>query len=205
MITKSEQFSELFKALSAAHQSIGGAVRGSANPFLKNRYAALEDILIAVKPALAENNLSFLQDIDYADGHVIVTGLLTHDSGQWLETSLRFPLNKTDPQELGKLSTYCRRYQAAALFSVPQVDTDAKASMLRGQDPQEAPQQAPSGTIDKGQAKILAELITTSESDLEAFLKLFKVASLAEFPEARYRQATDMLRKKLDQAQGGKK
>jgi hypothetical protein len=64
-------------------------------------------------------------------GAVVVTTLLAHASGEWIETRLAMGLESTDPQAIGSALTYARRYGLCALVGVApgDVDDDAAAAM----------------------------------------------------------------------------
>jgi hypothetical protein len=63
------------------------------------------------------------------DNTVIVETILTHTSGQWIQSELALPLLKADPQGVGSAITYGRRYGLAAIIGiVADVDDDGNAA-----------------------------------------------------------------------------
>jgi hypothetical protein len=111
---------------------MGGAVKGSANPFFKSSYADLTSVIKAIKEPCFKHGLSYVQ-LPHRDGNSIgVVTRLIHTSGQWLEHEFTLPMVKGDPQAAGSAITYARRYALQALFGIPAVDDDAESSMLRG-------------------------------------------------------------------------
>ena len=137
----SEQLEKLSEALCAAQGAMGGAVKGSANPFFKSSYADLTSVIKAIKQPCFDNGLSYVQ-LPHRDGNSIgVVTRLMHTSGQWLEHEFTLPMVKGDPQAAGSAITYARRYALQALFGIPAVDDDAEAAVLRnGEQPTVRPE-----------------------------------------------------------------
>lgn len=128
----SESIEKLAEALCAAQGEMGGAVKGSANPFFKSSYADLTSVIRAIKEPCFKHGLSYVQ-LPHRDGNSIgVTTRLIHTSGQWLEHEFTLPMVKGDPQAAGSAITYARRYALQALFGIPAVDDDSESAMLRG-------------------------------------------------------------------------
>ena len=132
----SESLEKLSLALCSAQGAMGGAVKGSANPFFKSSYADLTSVIKAIKQPCFDNGLSYVQ-LPHRDGNSIgVVTRLMHTSGQWLEHEFTLPMVKGDPQAAGSAITYARRYALQALFGIPAVDDDAEAAVLRnGEQP----------------------------------------------------------------------
>ena len=128
----SETIEKLALALCSAQGEMGGAVKGSANPFFKSSYADLTSVIKAIKEPCFKNGLSYVQ-LPHRDGNSIgVTTRLIHTSGQWIEHEFTLPMVKGDPQAAGSAITYARRYALQALFGIPAVDDDSESAMLRG-------------------------------------------------------------------------
>src|SRR5215475_2439529 len=99
-------------------------------------YAPLDAILAAVRPVLAENDLAIAQLLAGAEngaGAALVTQL-RHASGELIESA--FPFRPPDdPQALGSLLTYLRRYAITALLGIA-ADTDDDGAGAKGSPPQ---------------------------------------------------------------------
>jgi len=128
---QSEAIDKLAAALAKAQAAMGGAVKDSANPFFKSRYADLTSVVKAVKEPFAENGLSYVQFPFSTERGVGVTTRLMHSSGQWLEDQYVLPLVKPDPQAAGSAITYARRYALQAVAGIPTADDDAEAAMVQ--------------------------------------------------------------------------
>ena len=84
--------------------------RNADNPFFKSNYTDLAAMSEALYPLLTAEGLSVVQG---GDGSTLDTMLL-HTSGEWIRTSLTMPA-ESNPQKLGSIVTYFRRYALAAL------------------------------------------------------------------------------------------
>jgi hypothetical protein len=157
-MNSSPEINELATALAKAQAMMTGALKDSANPFFKSKYADLESVWQACRKALTDNGMAVVQygaviDQDGGAAQVLVTRLL-HSSGQWLEGC--FPIRAKDesPQAMGSAITYARRYGLAAMVGVYQTDDDAEAA--QGRPMQHSPHPDTSA-IPKGQAQTYAD------------------------------------------------
>ncbi len=140
----SEQVNELATALSAAQSEIEGATKDKINPAFRSKYADLGSVVDACKAALVKHGLSFTQVFEpSAEGTLMLTTMLLHQSGQWLRGTCLMPLAKVDPQGYGSAATYARRYGLAAIVGVCPEDDDGNAASGR-QDTYQGRQQQPS-------------------------------------------------------------
>lgn len=129
-------------ALCEAQAVMKRALKDSTNPFHKSKYADLESVWDACKDALTASNLSVMQTFETIEGASHIVTMLLHASGQFITSSLKLPfpfdtveknsgqvIVKNDPQTLGSVITYCRRYALAALLGVVQTDDDAQQAV----------------------------------------------------------------------------
>jgi hypothetical protein len=130
MIT-SESISDLAAALCKAQTVMGGALKDSANPFFKSKYADLESVWSACRQALTSNGLSVVQGTDGTDVSVGVSTRLIHTSGQWIESTVWMTPKDGSPQAVGSAITYARRYGLAAMVGIYQTDDDAESAQGR--------------------------------------------------------------------------
>jgi hypothetical protein len=126
---KSTQLDALGPAMAKAQRDMAGAKKGSSNPFFKSKYADLASVAEACREALTSNGLSVIQGPESEDGDmVILHTMLLHESGQWIESTLRMRPVKADPQGMGSCITYARRYTLAAMCGVAPEDDDGNAA-----------------------------------------------------------------------------
>jgi hypothetical protein len=135
----SENLNELATALAKAQGEITGALKDSANPFFKSKFADLASCWDACRSALSKNGLAVTQ-FPQSDptGTYLVTNLL-HSSGQWMRSDMVLQPKDETSQAMGSALTYARRYALCAVVGVAQVDDDGNAASGRservGHDP----------------------------------------------------------------------
>lgn len=128
----SDSCGKLVPALVAALAKIEAARKGAENLHLKNRYADLASVLEAARPPLAEHGLAILQPASTVreDGQwiVVVTTTILHESGEWIESTLRIPSIDARAQAIGSAMTYGRRYSLTSMLGMRAEDDDGNAA-----------------------------------------------------------------------------
>lgn len=127
---KSESIAGLAAALAKAQGAMKGAVKDSANPFFKSKYADLASVVEAIRVAFASNGLSYIQTVEPSDkDEVRVETTILHSSGEWISCGvLSLPVSKSDAQGYGSALTYARRYSLSAATGVAPEDDDGNAA-----------------------------------------------------------------------------
>lgn len=118
--------------MAAAQGVMKGALKDSANPFFKSRYADLASVVEAIRAAFSANGLSYIQTVEPSDkDEVRVETTLLHSSGEWISCGiLSLPVSKIDAQGYGSALTYARRYSLSAAVGVAPEDDDGNAASL---------------------------------------------------------------------------
>jgi hypothetical protein len=160
---------ELFTALALAQAEMEAATKDSNNPFFKSKYADLNSVMGAVKPALAKHGLAFIQVCRESDAHATIETVIIHSSGEQFACGpVSVPVNKNDAQGYGSALTYARRYSLASAFGVGAEDDDGNAA-------------AKAKPVEQVPPKLVNPLIKTPDYDLteaRAF-ELYSAAKLA--------------------------
>ncbi len=128
---QSESINELADALCKAQGEIEGATKDAVNPFHKSKYADLHSVIACAKEPLANNGLSVVQPTQIINGQLCLVTLLMHKSGQWIKGIVPLISDKQDPQSIGKIFTYYRRYAYSSLLNISQYDDDAEEAMKK--------------------------------------------------------------------------
>jgi hypothetical protein len=131
---RSPAIDQLAQALNKAQGALEGAEKNAKGH--KHEYADLTEVWRVARPVLANNGLAILQIFDRTETGTILITLLTHESGQFVES--RLPLMAvTDYHALGSAVTYSRRYSLAAILGIAPAgeDDDGQATM----PPQDSP------------------------------------------------------------------
>jgi hypothetical protein len=120
---------ELATALVKAQAEMEAATKDSANPFFKSKYADLNAVMGAIKPAIAKYGLAFTQNCHDAPDAAKVETIIWHESGEHVSCGvISVPVAKHDAQGYGSALTYARRYSLSAAFGVGAEDDDGNAA-----------------------------------------------------------------------------
>ena len=126
-IWKSDNIDKLAQALSKAQSEMKGAEKKSTNPFFNSGYADLHTVIEASLPYLTKYGLSVIQGNEGKPGEFYVTTMLLHESGQWIKSKLKMPVEKATAQSIGSTITYGRRYGLSAMVGISQYDDDGNS------------------------------------------------------------------------------
>ncbi|MDQ2823597.1 MAG: ERF family protein [Pseudomonadota bacterium] len=125
----SESIIKFAPAFVKAQAEISGASKDKANPAFKSKYADLQSVTDAIRPAAAAHGLAYFQDATMTeDSKLLLITRVIHESGEWVEYEMRMPIAKLDPQGFGSAMTYARRYSLSAAFGVAPEDDDGNAA-----------------------------------------------------------------------------
>lgn len=133
-MNKSDEIKDLATALSKAQNEFKPIFKTSSNPFYKSSYAALDEVISCTQKALSKNGLAVIQGNEATESGVVITTLLAHTSGQWVESKLTMTPTKNDPQGIGSAITYGRRYALSAILGVAsEEDDDANSASTKNE------------------------------------------------------------------------
>jgi len=128
-MASSESIKELATALSKLQGQLTFAVKDSANPFFKSKYADLESVWDSCRDALAKNGLAVIQmPGNYFEGRMWLITRLVHSSGEWIEQEMSIPVAKQDAHGCLAAVTYMRRGALAAFLGIVQADDDGNVA-----------------------------------------------------------------------------
>jgi hypothetical protein len=150
-------------------------------------FAPFEEIMDRVQPLLNTHGFSVSFDMDFSEGRVTETCILTHESGHQRRNKFIVrigsgPPKATETQADGAAATYAKRVALCnALNIVIEVDTDARNE---------------GAPISPEQAQTLREMVKDTKSDEAAFLKYAGAKSYEEIGSERYAALFAALQKK---------
>lgn len=126
----SESIKQIAEALVSAQKEIKFAIKDSTNPHFKSKYANINSTIDAIKPALNNNGIAFIQSLTPSDDSKLhLTTRLIHSSGEWIEDTAVCPLQKQDAQAVGSAISYIRRYSLSAFLGLySDTDDDGQAA-----------------------------------------------------------------------------
>lgn len=207
-----DKMTALYAALAAA--------QGQFRPIVKNRtvqirmkaggsfafrYADLEEITSATRPALSANGLSVLHPLTTEpSGKTYMQTILAHAGGGVIvsQVELPAPTSYADPKEFGAASSYLRRYCVSSLLGIAaDDDLDENGRDMGGAGATGATDEAATvgALVDTLMAGARA---TTTDADALAYWKANNV-KLAKYPHAfdELKQAVAAHRQSLRQQQ----
>jgi hypothetical protein len=126
--------SKVLAALSRAQSKFETVRRDAENPAFKragkvSRYATLESVIEAVRPALQSEGLVLVQKNIYVNGFFGVETRLVHlESGEETTSQFIAPLEKQNAQGVASILTYARRYEYFTLLGLVSEDDDGNAA-----------------------------------------------------------------------------
>lgn len=131
---KSEQINELAAALAAAQGEIEPPIKNkkvsqkgvsrSGKEYNKEYfYADLPQIVEVIKKVLPKHGLSYSQMPGVEHGAAVLSTMIMHKSGQFIEGFVQMPQGMT-PQELGSWLTYMKRYCLASAIGIAAEEDD---------------------------------------------------------------------------------
>jgi hypothetical protein len=117
---KSESIKEITKAMIKFHGEVGKVSKNSTNPYFKSKYGDLNAYLDVIKAPLANSGLALFQ-MPVTNG---LRTILSHESGEYIESEMTIPNLPNDPQKVGAALTYMRRYMIASILGLNAEDND---------------------------------------------------------------------------------
>lgn len=216
-VDQSDELNELFAALAEAQKEITNAEADQDNDFLNSKYASLAAVFNTIRKPLADQGLAILQFPVHSDDKAValLDTYLTHKSGQYMVTRWSMPLKDNQPQTIGTVMTYMRRYSVSAITAVAQWDDDAQSAQ-KGADEYDriSPKEADAilikadelfGATDEGGkadsvvGRMLEKIFSTKDNIIDR---------VADIPAGQHEQALKLLEnqhKRESEANGGPK
>lgn len=199
-MNKSEDLTELAKALSSAQKVMANPLTDQSNPFFKSQFLSLAALMDAVRP-IAEYGLSYTQIVGRSsDGVYNLQTVLMHSSGQYITSE--YPIickDMTDPQKFGGAVSYARRYALQAIVGITgDKDDDGNLASQPGKNP---PQKAETQEkIGPDLARSLIALVPIPELDniKNGIYRAFNINRIEDIPKNQFQRVCDGLRKKFE-------
>lgn len=128
---QSEQINELATALAKAQALFVSVpktkiarIPTKAGGEYSYNYSDLADTIDMIRKPLSDNGLSIVQMPSGENGMCEVYTQLSHASGQWIGSTIRYVVSAGDIKLLGTAITYLRRYALAAMLGLASDDDD---------------------------------------------------------------------------------
>jgi hypothetical protein len=115
---------ELYEALAKAKAEFKPLIKDANNPFFKSKYITLDGIIGAIDEALLKNGLTYRHIVQDEQMQCVIH----HKSGSELVAASIPFLTINDPQKMGAVITYQRRYTLEMAMGVAgELDDDANS------------------------------------------------------------------------------
>ena len=164
------------------------------------KYAPLEIILAATRPALARHELAVVQSVVVDEqGVEQLRTTLVHSSGEWMSNQVPVVIStnvKAGPQQFGSATTYARRYGYSQLLCIA-ADEDDDGNAAEGNALTDTSKPEP---LSADQLIALRDKIAEANADEKAFAKFLDVYVLEDLPVSRFTTAMKALEKKIEKA-----
>ncbi len=171
MNTQSDNIDALAAALAKAQSEMGSVHKDAANPYFRSAYSSLANVWETVKPSLTKNGLSIVQLPSSDERGYFVQTQLMHSSGQWIRSSTYMKPAKEDPQGIGSLISYARRYALMAMVMACPDDDDGEAAMGRNNNAPQKPVESPKPAVKVEPAKPVEKPATEAPKAKESASK----------------------------------
>ncbi len=121
------------KKLIELQKKLKPIVKGSENPFFKSRYFDINAIIETIKPIIDDLGIVISQPIVILDGKNILKTVVSDIDGAVLAESSMIIPETNDPQKLGSIITYYRRYSLQSLLFLQAEDDDGNRASSKVQ------------------------------------------------------------------------
>jgi hypothetical protein len=213
---KSESIKELAEALCNLQEEIIDVPKNSTAKSISKSgkeysrdYANLLGVVEIARPLLKKHGLSITQHPGiFRNGNVVLETLITHKSGEWIESEFEIPYIKFDgqnePQSVGTLISYARRYVLKGIYGMADADSDAqgmaskdkniKPQYVKAYTDQKEPPKSTDPIINDDQVKHLRMLINGDDSTNQWIKMMYNVKSATELTVSQYIEISNRIR-----------
>jgi len=149
----------IYEKLFLIQTEVGKVAKDSTNPFYNSKYFDINKLIEHIHPFLFKNNLLLMQPIEDGQVKSIIMDVETEDQ---VISSIPMP-NIDDPQAIGKVITYYRRYTLASLLALQAEDDDGNAGHQAYKQEQKAWLNEGTKEWDNAETKLRAGEITVRD------------------------------------------
>lgn len=124
-----ETAKNIYTQLFALQNEIGAIAKTETNPFFKSKYFDINKLLEELKPMLEKHGLVVIQPLTNLNGKPAIETVVASTLCDGEIRSITPLPENPDPQKMGAITTYYRRYALQSLFLLQAEDTDANDVM----------------------------------------------------------------------------
>lgn len=116
----------IYQKIGVVQNEIGTLTKDKTNPYFKSKYLDINSLLETLQPELQKQSLILLQPLTSVDGVNVLETIITDGEDEIKSTTI-LPVND-DPQKMGSIITYFRRYALVSMLALPAEDDDANSA-----------------------------------------------------------------------------
>ena len=203
---RSDQIADLIASLSKAQGEYPRITFNRKDAYFEEEYADFDTIMSAIRPILSRNGLAVVQQQRIHDnGQTLLHTILTHNSGQWMESRARILPLKEGARVYGSELNYQKTQALTTLLGVTvtndSADDNAYAAMLpsrmtgeKGTAINHSVENLSRDTITKEQLEELEYELAEYEDLAKMILDQWKLQALADMPKSKYMKAITKIR-----------
>jgi hypothetical protein len=124
----SDKIDIIMPALLKVKLEMEAVSKDSINPHFRSKFSSLNNYLESIEPLLQKNKMVLLQP---STRDSIETIIFHAESGQYVSSEIKIPDNVIDPQKMGSLFSYFRRYALAGLLAFQTNDDNDAEGFVR--------------------------------------------------------------------------
>ena len=113
----------IYKKLLKFQEEVGAVAKDSKNPHFGNKYFDINNVLEEIKPILTKHGLVVTQPLKEDAVFSVITDV---ETGEDIQSFLHFDATERNPQKIGSIITYYRRYTLCSLLGIAGEDDDAE-------------------------------------------------------------------------------
>ncbi len=214
--TRSDELKDLFSALAEAQSEMPAVAGNKENPYFKEKYIDLGDMIAASRPSLTKYGLGVIQQLlPNDDGQMILHTILSHSSGQWIESRIRIIPPKNDIRTMDSYTTSLKRSSYGALVGIVGANDDddgeyasatTRETFAKGVaiNTKYNPKENQLETVSRDQIDELEYELEGWSDIAEMVLDGLRIQNLADMPKEKFRVSINKIRE-IKNIRDGKK
>ena len=195
------------KKLLEFQKKVGAITKDSSNPFFKSKYFDINKVIDVIKPILNEVGLVILQPVFHANDKLYLrTMIIDAETGEQILDSDLILQENSDPQKMGSVITYFRRYAITSLLFL-QGEEDDDANKAKGDE--KKPGKWTAGVVTKAPEVIkpvaannpfeVAKVLVGKMKDVDGLIAYDKKLAEGSFTEEQKTEIHNLINAKVDE------
>jgi len=212
---RSHEAKDLFTALAKAQGEMSILMTNKINPYFGIKYADLRHMIRESRAPLAHNGLAVIQQIVAGnDGQSSLNTILTHESGQWIKSTVRITPAKNDIKTIESYTNFMKRLAYGSMVGIVSEGEDddgeiemanAREIVAKGPSNKYDPKRESFEAITKEQLEELEYELSEYPDIGESVLDGLRILSLADMPKSQFMKSVQRIREIKDARNNSRK